>query len=249
VTIRLNEVIPWGRSFEEYRRMFALSDADLAGRILGCGDGPASFNAEATARGHAVVSCDPIYACSPAEIERRVEGAYDRIIALVRRNLDGFVWDHFHGPDHLGQCRLAAMRHFLADFEAGKVAGRYVTASLPRLPFEDRQFDLALVSHLLFLYSGQLDFEFHRAAVEELLRVAREVRIFPLPTLGRRPSPHVGPICTHVARRGWKAEVCGVPYEFRRGSNEMLRLSRDVRPPRLAPSEQVGADTVAASGP
>ena len=41
MTIRLNEVIPWGRSFEEYRRMFALSDADLAGRILGCGDGPA----------------------------------------------------------------------------------------------------------------------------------------------------------------------------------------------------------------
>jgi hypothetical protein len=38
VTIRLNEVIRWGRSFEEYRRMFAQSAADLAGRILSCGD-------------------------------------------------------------------------------------------------------------------------------------------------------------------------------------------------------------------
>jgi len=205
--------------------MFAVSDDDLAGRILGCGDGPASFNAEASARGHSVVSCDPIYAFSPAEIERRVEGAYDRVIALVRRNPDGFVWTLFRDPDHLGQCRLAALRRFLADFEAGNAGGRYVTASLPRLPFEDRRFDLALVSHLLFLYSGQLDFEFHWAAVEELLRVAREVRIFPLLTLGRRPSPHVGPICTHVAGRGWRAEVCGVPYEFRRGSNEMLRIT------------------------
>ena len=131
--VRVAEVIPWGRSFEEYRRMFALSAADLAGRILGCGDGPASFNAEATARGHAVVSCDPIYACPPAEIERRVEGASDRIIALVRRHLDGFVWDHFHGPDHLGQCRLAALRRFLADFEAGQAEGRYVTASRSRM--------------------------------------------------------------------------------------------------------------------
>jgi hypothetical protein len=38
VTIKRNKVIPWGRSFEEYRRMFALADEDLAGRILGCGD-------------------------------------------------------------------------------------------------------------------------------------------------------------------------------------------------------------------
>ena len=41
MTIRLSEVIPWGRSFEEYRRMFALTDENLAERILGCGDGPA----------------------------------------------------------------------------------------------------------------------------------------------------------------------------------------------------------------
>jgi hypothetical protein len=141
------------------------------------------------------------------------------------------------------------MRRFLADFEAGKAEGRYVTASLPGLPFEDGQFDLALVSHLLFLYSDQLDCGFHRAAVEELLRVAREVRIFPLLALDRKPSPHVGPICTHVAGRGWGAEVRGVPYEFQRGGNEMLRLSREVCPPRLAPSEQVGADAVAPSGP
>jgi hypothetical protein len=42
----------------------------------------------------------------------------------------------------------------------------------------------------------------HRAAVEELLRVAREVRNFPLLTLDRKPSPHVEPIRTQVAGRG-----------------------------------------------
>ncbi len=44
----LDHVVPWGRSFEEYRAMFAIDDRDLDGGILGCGDGPASFNAEAT---------------------------------------------------------------------------------------------------------------------------------------------------------------------------------------------------------
>jgi hypothetical protein len=39
----------WCRSLGEYRRMFSLSDADLHGQLPGCGDGSASFNAEATA--------------------------------------------------------------------------------------------------------------------------------------------------------------------------------------------------------
>ena len=167
-----------------------------------------------------------------------MEDCYGDLIAQVRSSPDGFVWDHFHDPDHLGRCRLAAMRRFLADFKAGMAEDRYVTAALPDLPFEDGRFDLALVSHLLFLYSEQLDFDFHRAAVEELLRVAREVRIFPLLTLERKPSPHVEPIRTLVAGRGWRAEIAVVPYEFQRGGNEMLRIVNVDHPPRLAASRE-----------
>src|SRR5215471_7275287 len=56
--LTLDRVVPWGRSFDEYCRMFALEEPDLARRILGCGDGPASFNAVATRRGLTVTSCD-----------------------------------------------------------------------------------------------------------------------------------------------------------------------------------------------
>lgn len=224
MTIQLNTVVPWGRSFDEYRRMFGLAEENFAGRILGCGDGPASFNAEATARGYTVTSCDPIYACSATEIEQRVVDCYDVMIAQVRRNAEEFVWDRFHDPDHLGQCRLAAMRRFLSDFDKGKAEGRYVTASLPSLPFGDGQFDLALCSHLLFLYTEQLSLEFHRAAVGELLRVAKEVRIFPLLTLEQKRSPHVEPIRTLFTANGWRTGICVVPYEFQRGGNQMLRI-------------------------
>ena len=224
MAIQLHEVIPWGRSFEEYRRMFALTDDDLAGHILGCGDGPASFNAEATAKGHTVISCDPLYVFSAAEIQRQIENCYDNVIFQVRENPDGFVWDYFHSPEHLGQSRLAAMHRFLAAFETGKKQGRYIDGALPSLPFEDGQFDLALVSHLLFLYSQQLDFLFHRAAIEELLRVAREIRIFPLLALDGKPSPHVEPIRAHLDTEGWRTEISVVPYEFQRGGNQMLRI-------------------------
>jgi hypothetical protein len=56
----LDRVVLWGRSFDEYRRMFNLTSEDLGGRIVGCGDGPASFNAEATVQGRQVISCDPL---------------------------------------------------------------------------------------------------------------------------------------------------------------------------------------------
>ncbi len=226
----LNEVIPWGRSFDEYRRMFALTPDDLAGTILGCGDGPASFNAEATALAHTVVSCDPIYAFSAAEIARRVEQCYDTVIAQVKQDPDAFVWTHFRDPDHLGECRLAAMRKFLADFEAGKREGRYVAASLPKLPFEDGRFSVALVSHLLFLYSTHLSLDFHVAAVLELLRVAGELRIFPLLGLDRQWSPHLDPVRDHLLWAGFREEIVAVEYEFQRAEdhagNRMMRIRR-----------------------
>ncbi len=54
--MKLNEVVPWGRSLLEYKLMFNLSEVDLNSKILGCGDGPASFNAEMTALKYDVVS-------------------------------------------------------------------------------------------------------------------------------------------------------------------------------------------------
>jgi hypothetical protein len=103
MAFELDEIIPWGRSFDGYRRLFAQSDDALAGRTLGCGDGPASFNAEATEQGLVVISCDPLYAPSSSEIERRVNDRFQGVIDQVRKNLDGFVWYYFHDPAHLGQ--------------------------------------------------------------------------------------------------------------------------------------------------
>src|SRR4051812_14376684 len=57
----IDKVYPWGRSLDEYRRMFVLSDADLSSISLAVADGPASFNAELARRGGHVTSCDPLY--------------------------------------------------------------------------------------------------------------------------------------------------------------------------------------------
>ena len=146
----LDQVVPWGRSFAEYQQLFALTPADLERRILGCGDGPAAFNAEATRRGGRVVSCDPLYAFSRTDIETRIAATCDTVLEQTRRHADQFVWGHgIASIDELGEVRMRAMRVFLADYDAGREAGRYVDASLPTLPFADGSFDLVVLMHAL----------------------------------------------------------------------------------------------------
>lgn len=221
----LDQIVPWGRSFDEYRQMFALTDDDLCLKIVGCGDGPASFNAGATRLGSAVISCDPIYRFDVDQLRERIASTYDQILEQTRRNAGEFVWSAIHSVDELGQVRMAAMNEFLHDYPAGLTEGRYIDAELPNLPFADLSFDLALCSHFLFLYT-QLGDAFHRSAIHEMCRVATEVRIFPLLALGATPSPLVAPVVEELSGRGFSVSIDDVSYEFQRGGNKMMRILR-----------------------
>jgi hypothetical protein len=224
--MRLEQVVPWGRSLWEYAHMFDLDEATLASaKVLGVGDGPASFNAEMQALGRRVVSVDPIYTFVADEIRSRVAATHEKLVAAAREHADLFTWGHIRSPEEMGRARLAAMERFLLDFPTGRREGRYVAAALPDLPFADRSFDLALCSHLLFLYSEQLSLAFHVRGVIEMARVARQVRIFPLLMLGNAPSPHVTPLRNELTRLGYAHEVRTVPYEFQRGGNQMLLVT------------------------
>jgi hypothetical protein len=220
-----NPVFSWGRSLDEYQRMFQLSAQDLDSRIIGCGDGPASFNAEMKRLGHKVVSIDPAYALTKEQIQGQIEEAQDTIISYCKARPRKFVWSYFRDPDDLQRHRLRVMRAFLEDFDAGVKERRYVTGSLPAIGFAAREFDLALCSHLLFLYSDSLSLEFHLTSIREMCRVAKEVRIYPLVDMSSKKSRHLKPLIRQLNREGFNTEPVKVPYEFLRGGNKMLRVS------------------------
>jgi hypothetical protein len=222
---KLENIVPWGRSFTEYQAMFGLTPADLSGTILDCGGGPSSFNAEMTRKHHQIISCDPIYQFNASEIETRIQETYPVILQGLRDRADRFVWQDIKSPEQLGEVRLAAMQQFLADFPTGKQQNRYQVAQLPQLPFEDAHFSLALCSHLLFTYSEQLSLDFHRDAILEMLRVAKEVRVFPLvENFSGETSAYLQPLTAQLSARGYKVEIERVNYEFQRGGNQMLRI-------------------------
>ena len=123
----LDHIVPWGRSFDEYQHMFVLTETDLRSRILGCADGPASFNAEATARGCRVISFDPLYRFDADAIRTRIDATYDVVMEQTRRNIDEFVWTAIPDVEELGRLRMQAMRTFLDDYEAGRREGHGTT--------------------------------------------------------------------------------------------------------------------------
>lgn len=222
--LKLDRVIPWGRSLAEYTKMFALTPEDLGLNILDCAGGPASFNAEMTSQGYQVISCDPIYQFSADEIAERIEDTYELVINGVRENLDAYVWENMRSPSELGQIRMAAMNKFLADFPQGVEEGRYLNQGLPVLPFNNGEFDLALCSHFLFTYSDELLETFHLASIIEMSRVAKEVRIFPLLNISGEVSPLLDPVINKLSVKGYILEIHRVTYEFQKGGDRMLRI-------------------------
>lgn len=205
--------------------MFDLAEADLGrGPILDCPGGGSSFAAEARALGADVVSVDPIYAVAPEELAARALADTDRANEFIQTNIERYVWRFVQSHDHWLELRRGGARRFAADIVAHP--DHYVAAELPELPFADGSFDLALSSHLLFTYADRLDFDFHVAAFLELVRVAREVRAYPLVDYGANRYPELEQLRERLALDEVESDVRRVSYEFQRGADAMLVLRR-----------------------
>ena len=210
------------RSFGEYEAMFGLGGDDLRGRLLDCPGGASSFTAHASALGALVTAVDPVYAMPIPVLQGLVKKESDRGSAHTAAGVDRYRWDFYGDLEGHRQMRARSAAIFSHDID--EHPERYLAASLPDLPFGDRQFDVVVSSHFLFTYADRLDADFHVAALIELLRVcSREVRVFPLlDQAGRRPGAMIGAVLSRLTRQGIEVKVQEVAYEFQRGGNEML---------------------------
>jgi glycosyltransferase involved in cell wall biosynthesis len=96
--------------------------------------------------------------------------------------------------------------------------------------FENKEFDVSLSSHLLFVYDNMLDYEFHKNSILELLRVSKEVRIFPLVDFKnsrvdeeKNFSPFVYKILDEL--KEFKCQIVKVDFEFQPRANYYLSIS------------------------
>jgi len=222
----LDKVVLLGRTLDEYRRYFALDLEDLRGQaILDVASGVSSFCAETHRAGLQVTAFDAIYEMPGNEIQRRCEVDLDHVIDAVR-DLKTYRWDFYKSPENLRQLREQAYLTFLDDYREEK--GRhYVPGCLPTLPFHRDQFDLTLVSYLLFVYEDQLDYEFHKQSLLEIMRVTRgEARLYPIVSFEARRCRHLDRLKQDPELRHLGFEEVQTDFEFLINSNYYLRVFR-----------------------
>ncbi|MDO7907252.1 SAM-dependent methyltransferase [Paenibacillus sp. JX-17] len=222
--LELARVIFIGRTFEEYMRMFDLSTEELEGKsVLDCPAGACSFTAKGSAKGLDITACDIAYDHDIDTLEDKGRLDVEHATTNMADASANFRWEYFRSIPDLQAARLQALEDCVQDMASRPE--RYIPAALPVLPFKDRQFDLVLSAHFLFMYADRLDKIFHKAAVDELLRVAREeLRIFPLVNLAGERYAGLDPLIADLKSRGYEVLEQTVSYEFQYQANSMLRI-------------------------
>lgn len=218
-----NTAVAWVYNLEEYQQIFNLTENDLSSSILEFPAGMGSFNAQMHALGKRVISGDVFYEDDSASVERHTAKAFARYAQFLKDNPDRLTENSSAAVDAVIAGWQVTYQQFLEDYEQGWQQQRYQALSLPSLPFEDHQFDLALCSDLVFQQSMQSVDQVEKM-VSELSRVAKELRIFPLLNEQGDISDHLGPIMLQLQQLNFGVEVKEVPYQVLSGSNAMLRI-------------------------
>ena len=226
----LDKVVLLGRLLDEYRRYFALDVPGLRGKaILDVASGVSSFCVEGHALGLNVTAFDAIYELPAEEIQRRCEQDLDHVTDAIGA-LETYRWHFYQSPENLRRFRERAFRAFLDDYR-GQRKERYVPGRLPRLPFRDEHFDLTLVSYLLFVYEDQLNYDFHKQSLLEIMRVTRgEARCYPLVTFEARRCAYLDRLKSDRDFREFRFEEVRTDFEFLVNSNYYLQILRRAVP-------------------
>lgn len=220
----------WGHHVDEYREMFGLTNDELKGRILEFASGPSAFNAELAGVAQKRVSCDPLFNLDYDTLKVKSGLVFADMLEQITANPAHFDFSGYADQTAFFEHRQSGMRTFFSDYLQGKEAGRYIGINDINLPFEKFSFDIAVSSHYLFSQLEDQTIDFHVAILQELARVAREVRIFPLIDSHEKTSPLLGPVLLALQQADYGTEIRAVPYHLEPQGNAMLRVWANVCP-------------------
>lgn len=220
----LPEIVFIGRTYDEYKAMFDLSDDVVKNNtILDVPAGSCSFAAIANSLGGKVTAADIAYYHSAVKLYEKGLMDITQIVSSLSMTREQYIWNYFKDVDSLERSRRQALCDCVAHMKSNPDV--YVPCVLPELPFEDEQFDITLSAHFLFTYADRLSLAFHKETIKELLRVTKkQVRIFPLVDLKSKRYSEMETLLEFIQSSGWKVEEQLVDYEFQRKANSMLRI-------------------------
>jgi hypothetical protein len=217
-----------GRSLADYTQSFDVDIAALRGRdVLDVGAGASSFTAETCARKVNAVAVDPRYNTPVAQLTAQVERDHAEAFAELRAKRRMLRPKSFATLEAAHLDQRSASQRFLTDYDTHFIHNRYVTGSLPKLPFFDGTFDLVLCANVLFADAKRFDYDWHLAACRELVRVSADTaKVFPLFSGEGKTPVSLPRLRRELRESGIVSEVRAVNREFIVGPASMLVLRK-----------------------
>lgn len=223
----LENIAITGRTFGEYSTFFDINLENLRGKkVLDCPSGASSFVATLKQEDIEAKGVDIIYEFDKESIGQQGIKSIEKIYKDTSW-MDVYNMDFYKTKENHKLHRESALKYFIDDYNSQD----YIFAELPKLPFEDDSFDILLSSHLLFVYDDRLNFNFHKDSIVEMLRVAQEVRIFPLVDFKnsrvneeKNFSPFVYQLLEDLPN--FKCEILKTNFEFQPRANCYLKIRR-----------------------
>lgn len=226
--LELDRIVFYGRTLREYQLIFNIDHEKYVGlSVLDCPAGSSSFTAEAGRFGINAMAVDPMFGEPAEDLMAIGDNDIAHVLDSVAKSPGLFDWSFYPSVESLRSYRLTSLRRFIHDYSSQGADGRYINASLPALPFEDKSFDIVLSGHFLFTYADRLDFDFHLKSALELVRVSRgEVRIYPVVGRDGVKPAFFGDLLARLEEAGVNCELFPGKFEFQKGGGEVLRLTR-----------------------
>jgi hypothetical protein len=215
----------WGHHLTEYREMFGLPQ-DLSNlKILEFASGPTAVNHELTIQKVDIVSCDPWFEINQEEMHNKFQKHFNEQVMRVMQHPERFDFDKYGGMEFFIAKRQEGMQAFFQDFVDGFAHGRYRTLQEGKLPFVSASFDLALCSNYFFADLPEQNLGFHLYWIQELTRVAREVRFYPLTDQEGRMSDILGQVLIALQQDNYQVAIENVPFRLVPASQAVLKVS------------------------
>jgi hypothetical protein len=220
----MREALLCGYHIDDYRQMFGLVDADFNASLLEYCSGVTAVNAELHARHQSMTSCDPWFANDLTHLEQLAHSNFKAAVHALQQRSPQSNSSHQTALAALIDTRRKGIEAGLNDYESGRSQKRYLPLENHRLPFDDFMFDIALCANWFFSDIKQQDVEFHVDSIRELVRVAKEVRIFPLVGENGEPSSLLGPTLLKLQQANFGVEIRKVDVHAPMNGDAMLRV-------------------------
>lgn len=217
----------WGHHLAEYMEMFGLTDHLLKLKILEFASGPTTVNKELNQKGTYIRSYDPWFSTDFEGMQSRFLNHFQEQLKRVEKHPERFDFNKYGGIETFLHKRKQGVEEFFLDYPKGLKEERYCPFSPKKTPFSNSSFDLVLCSNYFFADIPEQDLNFHLQWIQELTRVANEVRIYPLTDQTGQVSQLLGPTLLALQQHSYQVAIEEVPFRLVPNSKAMLRIRSD----------------------